>query len=244
MDASRFDEFNRRMAFVMHDIKNLASQLSLLSANAQKHADNPAFRADMLVTLRNSSGKLDALLKRLGRYGAGQTQSMRRVDLADVVAAVEDRFARVRPVTVARQESVEVLADQESLEQALIHLVQNAIDASAEGDPVFLNITSDGLSAEIEVIDAGCGMSPEFVRSGLFKPFVSSKQGGFGIGAFESRELIKSMGGRLGVESREGVGTRFSVTLPIAEAATLLANDTRPENDGSHNDKPGNEKVA
>lgn len=244
MDASRFDEFNRRMAFVMHDIKNLASQLSLLSANAQKHADNPAFRADMLVTLRNSSDKLEALLKRLGRYGAGQTHSMRRVDLADVVAAVEERFARMRPVTVARQESVEVLADQESLEQALIHLVQNAIDASAEGDPVFLNITSDGLSAEIEVIDAGCGMSPEFVRSGLFKPFVSSKQGGFGIGAFESRELIKAMGGRLGVESREGVGTRFSITLPIAEAATLLANDTRPERDGSHNDKPDNEKVA
>jgi putative PEP-CTERM system histidine kinase len=82
MDASRFDEFNRRMAFVMHDIKNLVSQLSLLAANAEKHADNPDFRADMLVTLRNSADKLNALLARLGRYGSGQVSELASIDLA------------------------------------------------------------------------------------------------------------------------------------------------------------------
>ena len=71
-------------------------------------------------------------------------------------------------------------------------------------------------------MDAGRGMSPGFVSNGLFKPFVSSKSGGFGIGAFEARELIRGMGGRLNVESREGIGTRFSATLPLAEAAELL----------------------
>ena len=79
----------------------------------------------------------------------------------------------------------------------------------------------DGLSGRIDVIDAGAGMSPEFVRNGLFKPFISSKQGGFGIGAFEAREIIKSMRGRLTVESRKGVGTRFSVLLPLSEATRL-----------------------
>lgn len=223
MDASRFDEFNRRMAFVMHDIKNLASQLSLLSGNAEKHADNPDFRKDMLVTLRNSSEKLNALLARLGRYGSGQNQRIEKVDLSAIAKSLAERFKAVHPVSLTRADPVKVVADVESLEQALVHLVQNAIDASEADEVVFLSVSSDGLVGQLDVIDAGIGMSPEFVRSGLFKPFVSSKQGGFGIGAFESREMIKAMGGRISVESREGVGTRFSVTLPVPEAARMLA---------------------
>ena len=222
MDASRFDDFNRRMAFVMHDIKNLASQLSLLAANAQKHADNPAFRADMLVTLRNSADKLSVLLARLGRYGSGPVQELRSIDLADLARSVAERFRPVHPVSLARAGSVRVMGDPEALEQTLVHLVQNAIDASDAGMPVCLDVIADGLHGVIEVIDTGCGMSPEFVRTGLFKPFVSSKQGGFGIGAFEARELVKAMGGRIAVESREGIGTRFSVALPLADAVRLL----------------------
>ncbi|MCP5396936.1 MAG: hypothetical protein H6918_09430 [Sphingomonadaceae bacterium] len=75
MDASQFDEFNRRIAFVMHDIKNLASQLGLLARNAERHADKPEFRADMLVTLRNSADKLNMLLARLNRYGASGSET-------------------------------------------------------------------------------------------------------------------------------------------------------------------------
>lgn len=228
MDASRFDEFNRRMAFVMHDIKNLVSQLSLLSANAEKHADNPAFRADMLVTLRNSADKLSALLARLGRYGSGQVHDLAPIDLADLARTIAARFAPVHPVAVTRRAAVVVMGNREALEQALIHLIQNAIDASAPDQPVMIEATSEGLYGTIEVVDSGHGMSPEFVRTGLFKPFVSSKQGGFGIGAFEARELIRAMGGRVAVQSREGLGTRFSVVLPIAEAVRLLAEYSAP----------------
>ncbi|MCX9147887.1 XrtA/PEP-CTERM system histidine kinase PrsK [Erythrobacter sp. WG] len=223
MDASRFDEFNRRMAFVMHDIKNLVSQLSLLAANAEKHADNPAFRADMLVTLRNSADKLSALLARLGRYGAGQVSDFAPIELVSLARDVAARFAGVHPVALTRDAPVTVMGNRDGLEQALIHLVQNAIDASAPAMPVFLDVTVEGLHGAIEVVDSGKGMSPEFIRTGLFKPFVSSKNGGFGIGAFEARELIRAMGGRLTVESREGLGTRFAVVLPITEAARLLA---------------------
>lgn len=216
MDASRFDEFNRRMAFVMHDIKNLASQMSLLSANAQRHADNPEFRADMLVTLRKSSEKLTGLLDRLGRYGTGGVQEVDDVELVALARTVAARFEGVHPVELTRDEPVTALANREALEQALIHLVQNAIDASEPGQAVHLDIARDGLSGRIEVVDSGHGMTPEFIRNGLFKPFVSSKQGGFGIGAYEARDMVKAMGGRLTVESREGVGTRFSATLPLA----------------------------
>ena len=225
MDASRFDEFNRRMAFVMHDIKNLASQLSLLATNAQKHAENPEFRADMLVTLRASSEKLNALLARLGRYGAGGVQNMAPVDLTGLAKGLERRFATAHPVSLTTDQEATVLADAEALEQALIHLIQNAVDASEPDAPIYLNVSCDTLQGRLDIIDGGCGMSPDFVRSGLFKPFVSSKQGGFGIGAFEAREMIKAMGGRLLVESREGVGTRFSVLLPVPETARLLSDD-------------------
>ena len=229
MDASRFDEFNRRMAFVMHDIKNLVSQLSLLAANAEKHADNPAFRADMLVTLRNSADKMNALLARLGRYGSGQVHDLAPIDLAELARSIAVRFPTVHPVALTRHAPVVVMGNREGLEQALIHLVQNAIDASEPDMPVMLDASSEGLYGTIEVVDSGSGMSPEFVRTGLFKPFVSSKQGGFGIGAFEARELVKAMGGRVAVESREGLGTRFSVTLPIAEAVRLLAEHAAPQ---------------
>lgn len=237
MDASRFDDFNRRMAFVMHDIKNLASQLSLLAANAQKHADNPAFRADMLLTLRNSADKLAALLARLGRYGASPVNQLSTIDLADLARSVAGRMGAVHPVSLTRDDSVKVMGNPEALEQVLVHLVQNAIDASDPGMPVFLDVTADRLHGTLEVIDSGCGMSPEFVRTSLFKPFVSSKPGGFGIGAFEARELVKAMGGRVAVESREGLGTRFSVVLPLADAVRLLGG-------GDDGQKPISREVA
>ena len=95
-----------------------------------------------------------------------------------------------------------------------------------------LSVTADALAAQIAVLDWGEGMSPEFVRSGLFKPFVSTKPGGFGIGAFEARELVRAMRGRLDVESREGLGSRFVVRLPLAAAHEIYAQlgqqDRRP----------------
>ncbi len=224
-EAARFEEFNRRIAFVMHDIKNLASQLSLLASNAERHADKPEFRADMLVTLRNSAEKLNALLARLGRYGAQAGEKAGALSLDDCARAIVRRFEPVHPVVLADACSVEVSAQAEALEQALVHLVQNAIDASAADVPVIVRVGQDGLHGVLEIVDSGAGMSAEFVRSSLFKPFVSSKNGGFGIGAFEARELIRGMQGRLDVESREGLGTRFFVRLPLSSVAQMTALD-------------------
>ena len=218
LEASRFDEFNRRIAFVMHDIKNLASQLALLARNAERHADNPAFRKDMLVTLTNAADKLNTLLARLSRYGAGGVQRMELIDAADVVEAVAARYrgpGSQCQIYVTQSQPCPLMASRETLEQVLAHLVQNAIDASEPGMVVFLQTRVDGLTAVIEVSDTGSGMSADFVRDRLFKPFVSTKAGGFGIGAFEARELVRAMNGRLEVESREGLGSRFAVRLPL-----------------------------
>ncbi|MBS0255232.1 MAG: PEP-CTERM system histidine kinase PrsK [Proteobacteria bacterium] len=221
-EASRFDEFNRRIAFVMHDIKNLASQFSLLARNAERHADNPEFRADMLKTLRNSADKLNALIARLSRYGGGAVEKIEAVDIGIIARQVASQFVGRHQVTVIERSPCEVAGHGESLEQMLAHLVQNAVDASDAGAPVFISVVDDGVYASIEVVDSGHGMSPEFVRNRLFKPFDSSKPGGFGIGAYEARELARAMGGRLEVESREGLGTRFVIRLPLAEAGKLI----------------------
>lgn len=221
-EANRFDEFNRRIAFVMHDIKNLASQLSLLARNAEKHADKPEFRADMLVTLRNSTDKLNTLLARLNRYGPQAADKLGPIQLDDCVAHVVGRYEAMHPVILVQNQPCMVNADRDSLDQALVHLIQNAIEASAPTASVFVRVGSDHLHGIVEVIDSGCGMTPEFVRTRLFKPFVSSKQGGFGIGAFEARALIGAMRGRLDVESREGLGTRFFIRLPRADVADII----------------------
>ena len=221
-EAARFDDFHRRIAFVMHDIKNLASQITLLARNAEQHAENPEFRADMLVTLRNSADKLNALLTRLSRYGAATIETLAPVRADDVAQAVVEQLRAHHPVTLVEREQVDVSAERGSLEQVLLHLVQNAIDASLADAPVFVRVANDGLYGVIEVTDSGTGMSPEFVRRRLFKPFDSTKQGGFGIGAYEARELVRAMQGRLEVESREGLGTRFVVRLPRADTAQLI----------------------
>ena len=222
MEAARFDEFNRRMAFVLHDIKNLASQLSLLSHNAQRHADNPAFRADMLKTLGTSTDKLNALIRRLARYGTGREAKLERFDLGVLVEEVVRRFAGHHRVELAGVSGCEVLGDREGLEQALVHLIQNAVDASPPDAPVCLSVQSTSSRAQVDIADVGEGMDAAFVRDKLFAPFVSSKADGFGIGALEARELVGAMGGRLHVQSRVGLGTRFSIELPRAEAVSAF----------------------
>ncbi|MXP40836.1 PEP-CTERM system histidine kinase PrsK [Altererythrobacter soli] len=220
-EALRFEEFNRRIAFVMHDIKNLASQLSLLARNAERHADNPDFRADMLVTLRNSADKLNALLQRLGRYGAQAGEAAGAVSIQPMLRGIAERYRLQHAVLVNEGPDCKVSAHPEALEQALIHLVQNAVDATESGLPVMLEARRHDGDVAIEIVDSGSGMTPEFIRTRLFKPFHSSKPGGFGIGAFEARETIRAMGGRLDVESHEGLGTRFTIRLPLAERAAL-----------------------
>ena len=230
-DARRFDEFNRRMAFVMHDIKNLASQMSLLARNAEMHADKPEFRADMLITLRNSTDKLQALLARLGRYGPASGEGRSDFDIMPILRKLAADFAPRHEVIALDREPCMVKGDPEALEQALVHLVQNAVDASPVNAPVFLDVRPEATSAVIEVVDSGGGMSPEFIRTMLFKPFHSSKAGGFGIGAYEALEMIRAMGGRLDVESREGLGTRFLACLPLALniQLNLSSNDSKIE---------------
>lgn len=213
-DAKQFDEFNRRFAFIMHDIKNLVSQLTLVTRNAERHADKPEFRADMIATLQSSTTKMNDMLERLSQHNTGRAEEPRSVVLGPLVTQLASAKRIQHPVIVAGNMALCAMADPVRLEGALGHLLQNAIDASDPAEPVTITVLKQGEETGIEIADKGHGMTLDFVRGQLFRPFASTKDGGFGIGAFEARTIIAAMGGRVTVDSEPGQGTRFMIWLP------------------------------
>ena len=213
-DAERFDEFNRRFAFILHDIKNLVSQQTLLARNAERHADNPAFRADMIATLRDSSERMHTLLARLSAHTTAH-EPVRALEAARLVGRLARRHSAVTGDTA---DDLWLLADPAALETVLDHLVHNALDASRADEAIVIRVREQSGAVAITVADRGCGMDAAFVRDRLFRPFVSTKPGGFGLGAFEARQMVEAMGGRLEVDSRLGEGTCMTVILPRAQA--------------------------
>ena len=219
-ENARFDDFNRRMAFVMHDIKNLSSQLSLTVANAERHIEKPEFRKDMLATLSGAAQRLEKLVGRLSGYGGlddGDRETLHLSGLAQEVAASYPG----QNLVVGYGGDATIRGNRAAVVQIVQHLVQNAFDASDADGAVHLDFLIGEFHAGISVSDSGSGMSAEFVRSSLFAPFVSTKVDGFGIGAYEAREMAKAMGGRIEVESREGLGSRLVLWLPRAELHRL-----------------------
>jgi putative PEP-CTERM system histidine kinase len=221
-NAQRFEEFNRRFAFILHDIKNLVSQLSLVARNAERHADNPDFRADMVATLQASVGKMNDLLARLAPHAQARVQNLEPLPLRPIVTAAIAAKRRDRDVQLLGDASLTARVDAAALEQAVGHLLQNALDASTDA-PVTVRVEAAGNTVSVAISDKGVGMDGEFVRKRLFQPFVSTKAGGFGIGAFEARSLIAAMGGRIAVDSRPGAGTTFTIQLQAAEPARKIA---------------------
>ena len=219
LNAQRFEEFNRRFAFILHDVKNLVSQLSLLSRNAERHADNPEFRADMVATLKSSVGKMNELLLRLAPQAGQRSERAEAMPLRDLLSATIAAKRRAHDVRLLGDTGLWAMIDPVGLEQAVGHLMQNAIDASPPDRPVTVRVTGDGGDVAIAIIDQGSGMDGDFIRHRLFQPFASTKQSGFGVGAFEARSLIAAMGGRLTVASTPGKGSQFTIHLAAVEAA-------------------------
>lgn len=216
-ESQQFEQFNRRFAFVAHDIKNLVSQLSILARNAERHAEKPEFRADMIDTLRSSVDKMNELLARLSQHNKSRHSLPVVIDIGEaVMKAVHDKRL-IYPVDAQLKPGLFATADPARVETIIGHLVQNAIEATLDGSPVRINCRKQGNDVAVNITDTGVGMTEAFMSNHLFKPFESTKEGGFGIGAYEARALAVSMGGQLRVESRVGKGTTFTLLLPIAD---------------------------
>ena len=232
-ESGRFEEFHRRFAFMMHDVKNLSSQMGVLARNAERHGDNPEFRVDMIETLRLSAEKLSQLMARLSQQEKVRVTRVEPVDVAAVARRVAHSKRSLHPVEVIVQAEGRASGESETVEQLLVHLVQNAIDATDSNAPVRLRVGADHESVTVDIEDHGTGMSPDFVRNQLFRPFNSTKEGGFGIGAYQARKLAEAMGGTLTVDSREGVGTRFTLSLPLADRRPVQLSTPSPASEAA-----------
>jgi putative PEP-CTERM system histidine kinase len=222
-EARQFDAYNRMSAFVVHDLKNLVAQLSLMLRNAQRHAANPAFQRDMLETVEHAVERMNRLLLQL-RSGTAPLEKPAAVDLAAVMQIVHAAHAgQGSALKLDLQPGLRALGHEERLVRVVGHLVQNAIDASSEGSCVCVRTYAVQQCAVIEVSDTGQGMTEAFVREHLFKPFRTTKPAGMGIGAYESQQYVLELGGRIEVDSTPGVGTQMRVHLPLADVSGALA---------------------
>jgi putative PEP-CTERM system histidine kinase len=216
--AKQFESFNKLSAFVVHDLKNLVAQLSLLLRNAQRHKHNPAFQDDMLETIESSVSKMNRILMQL-RSGGLPVEQPAPVEVDEIVAraVASKQMYRPKPAVEIRDRAICVAANSERLERVVGHLIQNAVEATPPEGKVSVIVRRLGERALIEVSDSGKGMSEEFIRDGLFKPFESTKSSGMGIGTYESREYIRELGGKMEVQSAPGKGSTFLITLPLSQ---------------------------
>jgi putative PEP-CTERM system histidine kinase len=219
LEVGKFDAFNRMSAFVVHDLKNLVAQLSLMLKNAQRHRDNPQFQSDMLSTVENVVARMQRLMLQL-RTEAEPVESPRHIDLHSLVRRVcSSRSGAAVTVEFESQGSGFTLGHEDRLEHVIGHLLQNAIDATAAGGCVRVRVDSRDRQTVITVSDEGVGMTAEFLRDRLFKPFQTTKATGMGIGVYESAQYVARLGGDIRIESTPGAGTRVYVSLPGIDAA-------------------------
>ena len=218
LEVRKFDAFNRMSAFVVHDLKNIVTQLSLMMKNAKRLGDNPEFQQDMLMTVENSLDRMRQLMLQL-REGTTPSGTSFGVNLGGIIQRIEAVAAgRGRTLEVQLSEPVVTRGHEQRLERIIGHVVQNAFDATEPSGRVWLNLDRLSGLARIVVGDTGQGMSQDFIRDRLFKPFQTTKQSGMGIGAYESFQYVQELGGRIEVDSEPGQGTTVEIRLPLFES--------------------------
>ncbi len=226
MQTRQLHDYGKRFAFVAHDIKNVSTQLSLLLQNAEVHLANPDFQRDMLGTIRAAVGKIGALIKRLETPDPEMAQAVVTPSerLEPILAnARRARGATVELETIGAEAGVAMAAP--AFDAVVTHVLNNALEASRgmadPPPPVRVVLRHEGRRTTIDIIDEGPGMTPDFVRDGLFRPFHTSKPGGSGIGAYQARELLREAGGDLVVITQPGAGTTMRLLLPAVEGAAV-----------------------
>ncbi|WDE08428.1 PEP-CTERM system histidine kinase PrsK [Thalassomonas viridans] len=215
-ESKQFDAFNRMSAFLVHDLKNVQAQLTLITTNAQKHRDNPAFIDDVFETVESATERLNKVLSQLRNKQLVQSQS-KVVDIGELLdKVVQQCNVREPKVSVEQSQQCQMPLDGETFFSILNHLIQNAQEATKSDGWVKVSLVADDKQARVTISDNGTGMSEEFINKRLFKPFDTTKgNAGMGIGVFEAKQFMHSIAGKIDVASEEGRGTEFCLTLPI-----------------------------
>lgn len=214
-ESKQFDAFNRMSAFLVHDLKNIQAQLSLITSNATQHRDNPEFVDDVFETVESATERLEKVLTQLRNKQVAQSTS-KRVDLVSIIEQVITQRNVINPqVIITKKSDLFVVIDDERFFSVMNHLIQNAQEATDNDGWVKISLEHQQKRFIITVSDNGCGMSESFIKNRLFKPFDTTKgNAGMGIGVFEAKQFFESIQGHLTVESIEGQGTKMIISLP------------------------------
>ena len=216
-EARQFEAYNRLTAFLMHDLNNLIAQQSLIVKNAEKHKRNPEFVDDAMQTVANSVERMKRVMEQLRRRDSERKGSTE--DVRHVLQAAVDRCGDGRPKPELQLQIDDVPCkldvDRDRFVMILVHLIKNAQDATPDDGTVELTVSRSDSRVKIAIDDSGSGMTPEFTRERLFRPFDTTKGSqGMGIAAYQAREYVRSLGGELVVESEPSKGTTVSMKLP------------------------------
>jgi len=214
-EAREMEALGRVSSFVLHDLKNLASTLSMSAENALDNINNPEFQKDMLKNLSSSVDKMRGLIRKLSDMPKKVELNLQTVDLVPLLKDTVKPFSNGKTkVGVECPEQLISRIDREEIKKVIINLLLNAVEA-ANGGNVNVKISTDNGMACITVSDNGCGMSEEYIEKYLFKPFHTTKKKGLGIGLYQCKSVVEAHNGSIKVKSREGAGTDISVYLPL-----------------------------
>lgn len=223
MQAKEMEAFQTMSTFFVHDLKNAAYSLGLMLENLPVHFDDPEFRADALRGIGSTTARINYLIERLGTLRRKLAATPAPLDFNRLVTEALDALPAAPDNVEIRRDLrplPPVSADREQIQSVLTNLVLNARDALERGGCIRVETSQHDGQVVLAVIDDGCGMSAEFLRDSLFRPFHTTKKKGLGIGMFQSKMMVEANRGTIQTESVVGKGTTFKVNLPLAANAS------------------------
>ena len=223
-ELEKKESIHRVSSFVIHDVKNYINNISLLVANRDKF-NNPEFQDDALFTLENTVKKMKRLVEEVKALRGDVASEKKECNIKDIVEEalrdIGDEKLKAVELNKDLDESIFVEADEHSIYKVVLNLLINALEAMSGKGRLHINAKTDGQRVAISIVDNGQGMSKEFVRNSLFKPFTTTKKKGLGIGLYQCKTIVVAHGGSINVESQEGHGTTFTVKFPLATNAEI-----------------------
>lgn len=217
--AKELEAFQVMSAFFMHDLKNLASKLSLVNQNMPVHFENEEFRQDASHTMGQCVEKIKGMCSRLSLLSQTLQLELKEVDLNGLITRTIEGMNGQFIARVAKNfgNVPDLMLDDDQMHKVFLNLLINANEAAGNAGSIVVTTSCQDGWAQISVKDNGCGMSREFMEKYLFKPFQTTKQQGMGIGLFHCKTIVEAHKGRIEAESEEGIGTEFRVLLPLGQ---------------------------
>jgi signal transduction histidine kinase len=180
----------------------------------------------MMDQSRDGLRRIQQIVKGLRDFARVDEGELKEVDLNEGIATTVEIM---RPLAVQQRVAMEtdletlpkVTCNAAKINQVVLNLIANAIDASPPGGLVTVRSRPGAQGVQIDIVDEGCGIDPE-IRDQIFAPFFTTKPvgKGTGLGLSISYGIVESQGGRIEVDSTPGQGSRFSIQLPLRSPAT------------------------